>query len=307
MRIPLLFPNYRAPGPGVSKNGPKKKALFRFFGIYFRKFWKLIQLSLLHTLFALPVVTYGLAEVGAARVTRGYVRGKPTFIWSDFWKAVKGSWKQALPLGFINLAVQALLLFNIFYYSENMVMMVIAIAMFIVFTFMRFYIPLLIATFHMSLKQLYKNALILAFAGMWRNLLIAFVEMPFYVLVYMIIFSGNPFWMTLTLMIYLLFVPSFHALLTQFAIFPLVKRTIIDPYYAKKAPGEDASVRREVGVEPEEEDKTKDIVFRDAGKTEEYLREKAARANALPHQYSEKELRGFKSKTRQNEDEDGTI
>lgn len=46
--------NYSTPGPGISKDAPKKKGLHLFYEIFFRKFWKLIQLNLLYILTLIP-------------------------------------------------------------------------------------------------------------------------------------------------------------------------------------------------------------------------------------------------------------
>jgi uncharacterized membrane protein YesL len=46
--------NYSTPGPGISKNAPKKKGLNLFYEIFFRKFWKLIQLNLMYIVTLLP-------------------------------------------------------------------------------------------------------------------------------------------------------------------------------------------------------------------------------------------------------------
>ncbi|MBQ8301428.1 MAG: DUF624 domain-containing protein [Clostridia bacterium] len=46
--------NYSKPGPGIDKNAPKKKGLALFYEIFFRKFWKLIQLNLLYILTLIP-------------------------------------------------------------------------------------------------------------------------------------------------------------------------------------------------------------------------------------------------------------
>lgn len=46
--------NYSTPGPGISKNAPKKKGLNLFYDIFFRKFWKLIQLNVIYIITLLP-------------------------------------------------------------------------------------------------------------------------------------------------------------------------------------------------------------------------------------------------------------
>ena len=71
------------PGPGVSKNEPKKKRFFLFFELYSRKVAKLILANLLYVLVSLPVVTQGLAQAGLTFVTRNYVREKHVFLASE--------------------------------------------------------------------------------------------------------------------------------------------------------------------------------------------------------------------------------
>lgn len=50
----LFGGNYSKPGPGVYKNAPEKKGLNLFYEIFFRKFWKLIQLNLMYIATLLP-------------------------------------------------------------------------------------------------------------------------------------------------------------------------------------------------------------------------------------------------------------
>lgn len=46
--------DYSKPGPGVSKNEKKKKGLARFYEIFLRKFWKLVELNILYIVTLLP-------------------------------------------------------------------------------------------------------------------------------------------------------------------------------------------------------------------------------------------------------------
>lgn len=46
--------NYSKPGPGISKNAPKKKGLNLFYEILFRKFWKIIQLNIMYIVTLIP-------------------------------------------------------------------------------------------------------------------------------------------------------------------------------------------------------------------------------------------------------------
>lgn len=50
----LFGNNYSKPGPGVAKDAPEKKGIFRYFEMFFRKFWKLFQVNMLHFIVSLP-------------------------------------------------------------------------------------------------------------------------------------------------------------------------------------------------------------------------------------------------------------
>ncbi len=51
-----LFFNYNKPGPGVDKDAPKKKGIFRFFEIFGRKIGKLFQLNMMYFICSLPIL-----------------------------------------------------------------------------------------------------------------------------------------------------------------------------------------------------------------------------------------------------------
>lgn len=51
----LFNSNYNKPGPGVEKDAPKKKGLFLYAELFFRKFWKLIQANMLYFLTSIPM------------------------------------------------------------------------------------------------------------------------------------------------------------------------------------------------------------------------------------------------------------
>lgn len=48
--------NYSKPGPGVDKDAPKKKGIFLFFELFFRKFWKLIHANMLYFICSIPML-----------------------------------------------------------------------------------------------------------------------------------------------------------------------------------------------------------------------------------------------------------
>ncbi len=50
----LFGNNYSKPGPGISKDAPEKKGIFRYFEMFFRKFWKLLEVNMLHFAVSIP-------------------------------------------------------------------------------------------------------------------------------------------------------------------------------------------------------------------------------------------------------------
>ena len=114
--------DYNKPGPGVSKDAPKKKSFFVFWDIYLRKFWKLIIANLLYVLVSLPVVTGGLAQAGLTFVTRNYVREKHVFLPSDFLDTIKKNWKQALAVGILELLFGVILVYDIYFFWNHLLL-----------------------------------------------------------------------------------------------------------------------------------------------------------------------------------------
>jgi len=52
----LFFNNYNKAGPGIDKNAPKKKGIFLYTELFFRKFWLLIKANLLYAIVSIPVL-----------------------------------------------------------------------------------------------------------------------------------------------------------------------------------------------------------------------------------------------------------
>ncbi len=311
------------PGPGVSKNAPKKKRFFQFWELYFRKFFKLIIADLLYALVSLPLVTHGLAQAGLTFVTRNYSREKHVFLPSDFFDTIKKNWKQALITGILELIIGACLIFDIVYAwdwlnagdsLEIMPLLFLAVSffLFLIFSYARYYLYLQMITFKLSLKQIWKNSLLLAVAGFKENLIISLVLVAIYVLAFVLLYFF--FWYVLgpLLILYVLLFPAFRSFLIQFTIFPLIKRTIIDPYY-KEHPDEDLDKRHDLNLDAEEAAQTvdngetekpedPDVIFKDVGKEE-------LPAESIPKQYSQDEMRKGRRLQRKarSDDDDGTI
>jgi uncharacterized membrane protein YesL len=247
--------NYDKEGPGISKNGPKKKTFIVFFETFFRNFWKFIPINIVYALISVPVFTNGIASVGLTNVARNTARDKHSFGLSDFFETIKKNLKQALFAGIINTFVYAIIIFaGWFYFTSKGTFATIGLgitfAMLFIFTVMNFFLWTLIITFDFSLKQAYKNSFKFVFINMKYNLLCMLVNILIIAINVGILFLVQGYWLiaiVIELIIFLLTYPAFNALLIQYCTFPSIKKYIIDPYYAEH-PDLDIEKRRSLGL-----------------------------------------------------------
>lgn len=331
--------NYSKEGPGVAKNGPRKRPYVVFLEIFGRKIWKVTLAGLMWAVTNLLIFTRGLADAGLTFITRNYSREKHAFLREDFIESIKKNWRTALPIGIINTVVTGVLFFNIFYYATGMmpglvgsdaapmtlstwdyVILAVTATGYVTFTWMKYYIPFLMITFKLSIKQIYRNAFLFAGANMPTNLLISVILIAVYGLLggIVIAFAAtklNYLILTIVLALLVSVVPGFRSLLIQFCIFPSIKKLIIDPYYAAN-PGADKQARRDLNLDVEEDEPAvegdvpmEEAVFVDTLPQPEEPKEKKAK-RTLPRQYNEKEMRHFNrqvSSRGATDDDDDTI
>ena len=115
-----LFYNNNVAGSGVSKTTGQKKPFIRFWELFFSKFWKFFQINLIYFVFCLPVVTIGPATAAMTAIMRNFYLERPQFIFHDFKQEFKKNFKQALPIGLLDVGAIALGVFAILYYSNTM-------------------------------------------------------------------------------------------------------------------------------------------------------------------------------------------
>lgn len=300
------------PGRGVDNRPSEKRNFFQFWELTFRKFWTLLELGLLYLLLTLPLLTNGLACAGTTFITRNFAREKPVFLISDYFSCIKKNWKQALFVGILNLILGGIMIYSaLFYYfagtGTTLICMAMVLLLLLIFFVMQFYLYVMMVTFKFNLRQLYKNAFYLVFIGWKENLKIIFTLLAVYGMMISLILA---LWFSSLIPIALLFVafcllflPAFRMLLTQFYVFPVVKRILIDPYY-KDHPEEFEAARHHLNLENEETRKAdaEKAIFHDVGSEEgapvaEEGEDKPTRR--FPKQYA--------ATRSQSDDEDDTI
>lgn len=126
---------------------------------------------------AVPLITVGPAQAGMTYLLRCYSYEIPTFTWSDFKDKMKENFKQGILAGLINLFALLFLLMDLYLYprvSEGNMLLSIAngliIMVFVLFLMASLYIYPMMVTYRLSLKNIYKNAILFALARFVPNL-----------------------------------------------------------------------------------------------------------------------------------------
>jgi len=115
---------------------------------------------------------------------------------------------------------------------------------------MRYYVYPMMITFRLSFHQLLKNAFIFCWAGFIRNLFLTiFVALAAFLVLYLVYSFQNV--MLLILIIFTLWF-SFAGLLSNFMVYPLIKKHMIDGFDPET--GERIEEEQYEGFEREESD-----------------------------------------------------
>lgn len=231
-----LFGNYETPGKGIPKAPMDKKGIFKFFEIYGRRFWKLIQLNIIYVIFCIPVVTFGPATAAMTKVARNYSQERNAFVLGDFIDTFKKCFKQSFLMGLIDILFGAAFCVGIPTYfawaqqnSMIYIPLVICISLMILFFMMHFYIYLMIVSTNLKMKQILKNSMFLVSLGIKSSLFTLLV----WVLVIAIVLLVYPF----SIFLVVFWPLSFLCFVTAFNCYPVIRKYVIQPYYDSR--GED--------------------------------------------------------------------
>ncbi|MFA5561028.1 MAG: DUF624 domain-containing protein [Eubacteriales bacterium] len=187
-----------------------------------------------YALSALTLFTFGLVNAGCAYLLRNIATGEPVFPVSDFFYAVKRNWKQALPLGILDLAILCLIPYNLYttflhmggFFQNMLFWLMVVIAL--VYFFMRFYLYLQMVTFDLTWTKILKNSLIFSILGAKRNLL-AFIGILLLVaLNFLFLFGLGGLLLPLAVAFPLLFLFSHASFMSTYAAYYKIKEFMID-------------------------------------------------------------------------------
>ena len=167
----LFFRKLDVPGKGIPRNAATaKKGFARLWEIFTVEYKSLCILSLVFSLFCIPVVTIPAAMAAMARISVYMVDDEPRFLWHDFLKAFKENFWKATLFGWGMFLAMAIMALSMIVYREgfaqNIYLTIPACILLIVeilFNQMLFYAyPMLVRT-DLNLRAIFKNSFLLLF------------------------------------------------------------------------------------------------------------------------------------------------
>ncbi len=193
---------YTKVGKGVAKNQPEKRAIFRFFDIYFGQFWNLIKTDIILfavfvplffaiqfpfstvfviALLGLQILLLGPGICGATYVFRNIVSRSHVWVWSDFKDIFIDNYKYGFLMGLIDAFLGWGMWVAYAYYSINpeiqgQVMSALVIVSAALFFMINIYIYPMIITFDNKFSEHFKNAIVFALANLPRSVLALFIN-----------------------------------------------------------------------------------------------------------------------------------
>lgn len=299
-----LFYSYKNTGKGIDKNSSEKARIVTFFEILLRKFWKILEVNLLYTVFYLPlviayyaffnmsnfnikmivvalciiafVIVFGPATAGVFKIMRSFAIEKHAFIFTDFKRAFTENFKKSFAMGIINLVVYFSVFAAIKVYPQMVktadsqliyIPMILSISLGIAITMISFYSYLMIVATNVTFKNILKNSLVLTCYAIKKNILS---------LLFTLLIAGAFAVLTYYNLYTVFAFPFAPAALIIFIIcfnsYPIVQKYVINPYYEKR--GE---------VNPELLDGDEETLFEDRGGSEKPVvsKEKGKRGKTI--------------------------
>ena len=194
----LFSRNFNKPGPGVSKDEPRKKGFARFIELFFRDFGDLVKLNLIFCICALPsvaafitgltgfysAIAFGAAlllafPIGGALVAYVYyitkmMRDDPSYVWYEFKRKFKENFLQASPAGILCAAfiyAQVLLWASLLFGEEtsDILWFIIAFLSLLLFGMIVPYIFMHFAYITLGTFRIIKNSILMAFGYLPRS------------------------------------------------------------------------------------------------------------------------------------------
>lgn len=192
----------------------------------------------------IPTFAVGPFQAGMTYILRCYTKREPCFLWTEYIGKTRSNLKLSIKASLINAFAGFFIMLDFSVYlaltNENStigkmfpewmlsVALVILIFLSALFLIMCMYIYPMIVTFRLTLKQLYKNAMLFAFLRWLPNLGILLLDAA---LVFIpILLVGTTWGLYLILILYAVIGITFIGFINMSFTFPTIKKCLIDNY-----------------------------------------------------------------------------
>ncbi len=160
---------------------------------------------------------------GITYVTRNWARDEHSFVWSDFWDAVKSNWKQALPVSLISGLMPLVMYMSWIFYGQManqsiffMVPLCMVILLFILWKLTEMVIYVMMVTYELSFKNLMRNAILLTMAKFPLAILIKLLTWAVPVIAFAVLWfipNTQIYVLMILTVLYLVYLPAFNRLI----------------------------------------------------------------------------------------------
>ena len=183
--------------------------------------------------FALSFIISGPATAGFVYVIRNFQNQEHSWVRSDFFEQFKLNFKQGALIGIIDFIafLAGFIALNFYIYiaktispdmvSMSPVLIGIVLMLIIIYTWMHYYIHLMMVTFDLSTKEIMKNALLFSIGKLPLNVLITFICGVIFLLAMFYIPTR------ITLILTVLILLSFVGYIITFSVYPTVEKYMI--------------------------------------------------------------------------------
>ena len=262
-----LFHSYQKEGKGVEKNAMRPIRPLYFFELFFRKFWKLMQMNLLYVGLTLPIwivlaiflfsdtmlnnfsLTYvgdfiyvlalifiifspviGPATAGMTYVLKSFATETPVFQYADFFEQFKKNFKQATLLTLLNGFLMLSFSFTLIHGSAQLI---IGESL----TMSSLQIPLLILNVLFVFMNYYAFSIIVMFRMKFFDILknsfiFTFAKLPLNLFILIVISAISYFsfhYIVTGMVLTVLFLYAFSGFLVVFSIYPTLEKYMLIP------------------------------------------------------------------------------
>ena len=166
----------------------------------------------------------GPFTAGATFVLRNWARDQHSFVWSDFWDAVKANWKQALPVSIISGLMPLVVYVGWVFYGQlaaqsffYLIPLCLVVLVFVVWKLSEMIIYTLMVTYDLKTKDLIRNAILLTIGNLPLAVGVKLLTLVFPIIAFVLLFFIPSIELPVIMvfcLLYLIYIQAFNRLIT---------------------------------------------------------------------------------------------